>query len=108
MIKLTELNPGFFGNGGEGIYTRDENGERVPVPERKGTGIAFDCPCGCGERVALHFKNPLDGGESTAADRVSWQRTGDSFENLTLRPSILRLGGCAWHGFLTDGEFKSC
>lgn len=40
------------------------------------------------------MQNPLD----------YWERTGDTFDTLTLKPSIQRVGGCAWHGFITNGE----
>jgi len=47
---------------------------------------------------------------------VSWDRQGESFDTLTLRPSILRLKwkdragrehGCGWHGFITNGVVTS-
>ena len=101
-MKLTELNPGWVGAGGEGISDKDGN----PVPRRVGVGVAFDCPCGCDSRAYIPFANPLDGG--TGVGRAPhWDRIGDTFETLTLKPSIQRVGGCEWHGFLTDGEFRS-
>jgi len=73
---------------------------------RKGMGISFECPTGSlllGEvmRIAVWFKNPIDGGEPIA-DRTVWDRTGDTFENLTLSPSI----DCSpdWHGCIQNGE----
>ncbi len=36
-----------------------------------------------------------------------WQRTGETFDTLTLTPSIhsrKEKGGCGWHGFITNGE----
>lgn len=108
-MKLVDLKPGWVGTGGEGISDKDGN----PVPSRKGVGVAFDCPCGkCGQRVFLSFENPMDGGKPFgSSERPHWKRTGDTFETLTLTPSILQVkteeGDCGWHGFLTDGEFKS-
>lgn len=98
-VRLNELEPHWVGAGGEGIWDKDMK----PVPERHGVGISFICPCGCGTRLAIMFTNPLDGGEAIG-DRTTWQRTGETFDNLTLAPSILRVGGCAWHGFITCGE----
>ena len=103
LIKLTSLNPGFVDAGGEGVSDKDGN----PVPKREGVGISFDCPCGCGDRTYTPFENPLDGGPSRAGGHPAWQRTGDTFETLTLKPSILRTLGCKWHGYLTNGEFRS-
>lgn len=103
-MKLVDLHPHWYGAGGEGISDADGN----PVPERHGIGILFDCPCGCGEQVGVAFDRPLDGQPPLHSERATWQRTGDTFETLTLRPSILRGSGCHWHGFVTDGEVTTC
>lgn len=105
-MKLTDLNPQWVGAGGPGV-TR--NGK--PVTERHGIGLTFDCPCGCGIRGYVSFANPLDGGKPRLSpDEPSWQRTGDTFETLTLSPSIHRIpdrGGCGWHGWVRNGEVTS-
>jgi len=103
-MRLVDLNPGWVGAGGEGVTDADGN----PVPERHGVGVSCDCPCGCATRLFVPFANPLDGDQQY--DRQGWQRTGDTFETLTLTPSIHRIRGCAnsWHGYLTDGVFRSC
>ncbi len=107
--RLVDLRPSWCGAGGEGVFTRGENDELIPVPERTGVGITFECPCGCDQRAFIGFENPLDGkGPHDPREKAQWRRTGDTFETLTLRPSIQRVHGCRWHGFLTDGEFKSC
>ncbi len=103
-MKLTDLDPSWMGAGGEGISDKDGN----PVPERHGVGVVLDCPCGCGIPLYVPFLNPLDGGPAHDPQRRNnWQRTGETFETLTLTPSILRnkeKGGCGWHGFITNGE----
>ncbi len=98
-MRLTDLHPKFLGGGGEGV-TKDD----VPVPERHGVALSFDCPCGCDSPCCIHFANPLDGGPPYSGH--TWKRTGDTFENLVLSPSIRRVGGCAWHGFIggSDGS----
>jgi hypothetical protein len=102
-MRLADLHPKFVGAGGDGIYNTDlSTGTLVPAPARTGIGVMFDCPCGCDSRTFIPFANPLDGGPSL--DAPGWQRTGESFETLTLTPSIQRVGGCAWHGFITNGE----
>lgn len=110
-MKLTDLHPHFIGAGGEGIYSADGS----PAPKRHGIGVMFDCPCGkCDEQHVCYvpFRNPLDGGPAfEESGRPAWQRTGETFETLTLRPSILRSpekGGCGWHGYVTNGEVTSC
>lgn len=103
-MKLTELNPQWLGSGGDGVSDRDGN----PVPVREGVMLTLDCPCGgCGRPLAVPINNPLDGGPPVhgRADGA-WQRIGDTFETLTLTPSIQRMdpNGCRWHGFITNGE----
>jgi hypothetical protein len=48
------------------------------------------------------FANPI--GPGPHVNEKGWRRTGDTFDTLTLTPSILRIGGCGWHGFVTNGE----
>ncbi len=99
-MRLVELNPQFVQSGGEGI----SNADGSPVPARPGVGLTFDCPCGCNERCYTPFANPFDGGPPVEPNRPCWHRTGETFDTMTLTPSILRVGGCGWHGFITNGE----
>jgi hypothetical protein len=98
-VRLTDLDPRFLGSGGEGVTI---NGQ--PAPERTGVGVDLDCPCGCGRRLFVAFRNPLDGGPPIHPAASQWQREGDSFEALTLSPSIRRRDGCGWHGYIRNGE----
>jgi hypothetical protein len=91
---------------------------------RHGQGVMFDCPhcvrAGIKSsesrmvRIPVGFKNPIDGGppfkdeikaDGQARGRPLWDRTGDTFETLTLSPSIdaskTHEGG--WHGFVQNG-----
>lgn len=98
MRKLTELSPAPVNGGPDGV--------------RKGTGITFDCPkggpgCECGGMVYIPFQIPLDGGAKLELERIAWERTGNSFETLTLHPSIHthypKLADSHWHGWIRDG-----
>lgn len=104
-MRLTTLNPKFLGAGGPGI----SNADGSPAPKRHGVGIIMDCPCGDadeGHQLYVPFKNPIDGG--TSVEPRGWDRTGDTFDTLTLSPSILRTTGCKWHGWIRNGEVTSC
>ena len=97
-MKLTDLDPRWCSSGGEGITDAAGN----PVPLREKIGLICNCPkCGEDHPLFVPFANPFDGGPPHSP--VTWQRTGDTFETLTLAPSILRKD-CGWHGFITNGE----
>ena len=99
-MRLTELNPEFMNAGGDGVYLADHS----PAPLRTGVGLLCDCPCGNRDeshQLYVPFRNPLDG--ASAIER-GWERVGETFDTLTLKPSIRRVGGCAWHGWITNGD----
>lgn len=67
-------------------------------------GVAFHCPkATCGWRLAVFFTNPPDGGPPIE-HRVTRERTGDTFETLTLAagPNTCPCGH--WEGAIRDGE----
>lgn len=108
MVRLVDLEPRWVGAGGEGIYQADGS----PAPERHGVAISFRCPCGTHprddeyetDRCVIMLNNPLDGQGPLNSGSSYWTRTGDTFETLSLTPSIQRHGACNWHGFITNGE----
>jgi hypothetical protein len=92
LMRLTELDPHWWAEIG-----------------RHGQGITFKCPH-CDARLAPAFSNPLDGGEpapdpNNSKPRPHWKRSGDTFDTLTLSPSINYPGH--WHGFIIDGEVRN-
>lgn len=118
-MKLTELEPVFIGkyavNGGRAGYYYYE------FPSIDGAqGVMFTCP-GCGgHQILVWFKNPR-GAQPVPADAEPGPYrgtvTGDSFDNLTLTPSIdlskvddqhpRHPGRCYWHGHVTDGQISN-
>src|SRR5450432_2334947 len=100
-MRLTDLHPEWMNAGGEGVYNADD----TPALLRTGVGVLCDCPCGIKDedhQLYVPFLNPIDGG---APIEKGWQRTGETFDTLTLTPSILRIKpSCGWHGFITNGE----
>lgn len=96
-------------------------------------GVHFDCPEGhAGCSHVIPFTPALDGvaRASWQQNGAIWQRTGDTFETLTLSPSIRRnptyasraaalaAGAlpeylndshfCAFHGFIQNGQIVFC
>jgi hypothetical protein len=88
--RLTDLDPRFV----------TDEGRRV--------GVSFRCPKCSGHRVAVNVDPPFDAGPTSPKP---WRRSGDTFEDLTLQPSIVAhrsdltgQGVECWHGFITNGQ----
>lgn len=113
-MKLTDLNPRWFAEEG-----------------RHGQGVTFDCPHCRTVRLGIAFSPTLDGGPPIGmpntpeigtlfkalwpADHVGtnivppgivWQRSGDTFDVLTLAPSVDASASGHWHGFVQGGEIR--
>lgn len=73
------------------------------VPGRA-VGVSFECPHCRETRIAVAFASPVDGGPPSASFKRHWQRTGDSFETLTLTPSVDASESGHWHGFIANGQ----
>ena len=79
-------------------------------------GVEFLCPKCFAENggpVGTHWCSVSFEGRGVADDQgthdaqgqpVRWQVSGTDLSDLTTQPSILIVGGCAWHGFITNGE----
>lgn len=65
--------------------------------------FVYCCPCGCGQQIGL----PIRAATDPAPTRPAWLWNG-SLDSPTLTPSIRRLDGCLWHGFLTGGQWQPC
>jgi hypothetical protein len=83
-------------------------------------GITFQCPHCKTQRLGVLFTPPIDanGGleknvcwfHGLPKEGPFWKRTGDTFEDITLCPSInansrIDVPG-HWHGFIENGEVK--
>lgn len=69
------------------------------IGELESAGLHFVCPCGCGAILGVAFKNPPE------FYGPVWEWDGNK-EKPTVKPSIRHMGGCKWHGYLTDGIFQ--
>lgn len=111
-MKLVDLEPEWTSS----VHSLDHpNGPQLDGRRRVGTAMFCLCPCGCGSGTIVPFANPLDGGPPDpagawgAGNTSRWSRVGDTFESLTITPSIVlwenqEQGIQHWHGYLTNGE----
>lgn len=116
MARLVNLNPHWISEWTPpGVTARHGQGVMFDCPHCVASGIRSDDPRMV--RLPVGFANPVDGGapfrpesrpDGTPIPRPLWQRTGDTFETLSLSPSIdaskTHEGG--WHGYLTNGETR--
>lgn len=94
-MRLTDLNP-----------------EWIKIRGRDGLGVRFACPHCRVTQICVLFMNPLDGGKPVPKDSdlpgendgKRWARSGMTFDELTINPSIDAEGH--WHGFVLDGEVQ--
>lgn len=100
-MKLTELEPHWVGLHNwcsDSIY-------RI--------GVSFNSPK-TGKRLAVLFTPAIDpdrlaekyGWPEAHPQALKWKRTGETFETLTLTPSLDFSAGGDWHGFVTVGEVR--
>ena len=112
-MKLVDLNPHWLIAGyreeGDVMSAAQHDINSEAAQKRHRMGVSFDCPK-CerqyNHRLAVYFTNPLDGGPKVwryGVEEFLWNRSGDTFETLTLSPSINWLEG-HWHGFIKNGE----
>lgn len=47
---------------------------------------------------------PSQGSHDTEGRPARWTVSGSGFDDLSTQPSILLIGGCNWHGDITNGE----
>lgn len=108
-MRLTELSPRWWGE-----------------PGRAGQFLIFLCPHCRKVRLGIAIANPIDGGpahpntvddmlhhihelelyEVGSRHGVAWTRTGETFEELSLSPSVNAEPSGHWHGFITNGEAR--
>jgi hypothetical protein len=90
---------------------------RITVPTlAEAQGIHFLCPKCYTENngatgthlVEVTFEGkgalPHQGIHGSGGSPTRWNVSGTNFEDLSTTPSILCIGGCAWHGYITSGE----
>jgi len=100
-MRLTELQPRWTGYGEGAVID----------------GISFLCPHCMRQRLAVKFNPPIDKdhwiarGIATPIYELMWHRTGETFDTLSLSPSINAGNNRMdfnnhWHGFICNGEIS--
>lgn len=107
-MKLLDLEPRWAGYGGlHGLP--EAEGKRCYI------GVVFLCPHCRATRLGVLFDNPIDDGIGWLVDhwptnqemrsaRKLWHREGETFDTLSLSPSIDVSAHGHWHGFIRNGE----
>lgn len=107
-VRLVDLNPRWF----------TFHGWASDSPFR--IGLTFECPHCRNERLGVLFDEPIDPDNVGATFAVPydaaafsngfgmkvWNRNGETFDTLTLTPSIDGSHVGHWHGFITNGEVR--
>jgi hypothetical protein len=103
------------------VTLTEANAAWIRHGDRVGVGVSFDAPNG-GGRISVFFANPIDGGQSCGPTQPpyekKWTRTGNTFADLSLTPSVdafeAELDGrgqptgrrvrTIWHGIVANGK----
>ncbi len=86
----------------------DADGKHTVGADGKVVGVVpYDQCCPRDGRECVPTKGNFIGKPvSPGGERRGWSITGDSFENLTLSPSVHAVGH--WHGWIQNGMVTSC
>lgn len=92
-------------------YDKDGHAFRLDLPAgvvewlsdvngNQNSALAYTCPCGCGSvgAISVNKGNKIE---------KAWVWDGN-VDKPSLTPSIQKIHGCRWHGYLTNGEFVPC
>jgi hypothetical protein len=96
MPRLIELNPRWY----------------IAADSPDILGITFDCPCCKVIRLGVPFVEVIDrdglpDDVHWGRPGVKWNRSGETFETLSLSPSIDASAFGHWHGHISSGEVTS-
>ncbi len=110
-MRLTELEPEFIK-----LCAEPKHFQRI-VSFDEAQGIIFLCPkCyvtnngPIGTHCVICWSSSRGVPDDMSPKPGRWTLNGTGFDDLTLGEepgktrSVLLLGGCGWHGFITDGE----
>lgn len=102
-MKLIDCKPKWIDTAN---YTSEDGALHFPRyggTKRKGMGLTFEDPQHPSQRLGIYFQNPIDELPPALNEKL-WHREGDSFETLTITPSIDCSSSGFWHGNIVNGE----
>lgn len=118
-MKLIDLDPSFVGQYHAGTAREDPTTYRELDSVEGAQGVLFICPKCQQHSILCWFKNPRNAPpvpESAFPRPGRWTFSGDTFDVLTLEPSIdlstitfdnpAGPDRCYWHGWVQNGEAK--
>lgn len=106
-MKLTELEPRL-------LKVVHQDGRVLMYPAdtiEEADGVHFLCPkCFVMNHgpIGTHAVQCFKPGVVHPTGPGRWPMSGTGLHDLTLTPSVLLMSGCAWHGFVTNGEVTTC
>lgn len=98
-MRLVDLNPRWAMDADIVI-----GGQTRHDADRHGMAVSFECPHCRTTRLCVFFDNPIDGKPPTDEPGPRWHRIGETFEELTLVPSVDASAHGHWHGFVQHGS----
>jgi hypothetical protein len=102
-MRLTELEPRWVASNWDSALGGIKFGITFLCPHCRTQRLAvcFDPPIGRDERLQLNaWADPR------ANAKHVWKREGDTFDTLTLAPSVDASSSGHWHGFITNGAIR--
>lgn len=104
-MRLTELDPRWF------TFAHPADGVDIRI------GLTFLCPHCRVQRLGVAFTPAIDPAGmipkfGIQLEKMAWQRQGDTFDTLTITPSIDASHAATmgfeghWHGYITSGEIQ--
>jgi hypothetical protein len=112
-MRLNELEPRWFdipGVGGakDGITFLCPCAACANLPQRRRLGVQFANPIGSDPKPPMTQKEKnvhlFELRSFDVAPSICWQRTGETFDDLTLTPSVDASKSGHWHGCITNGQ----
>jgi hypothetical protein len=104
-VNLADLNPRW-----QGLNTAAKIAASIRI------GMTFDCPCCVGTeraiKLGVRFRNAIDPDNLLAdtgwrAAEPAWDRQGETFDTLSLVPSVDASNQGHWHGTISSGKATS-